>query len=659
MILRTKSLTSAFFVLYLHCVGTVSTEGRKEMMRKNVFLSIVLSGALMVVPVHGVTINSENCSNPTFRRYNPDQCKNYTKNTFSFATSTAVAGGALAAIGASLALIGTSSSSNTASSAPATTNTDRGVIATHSPTLPVYNHVGNDVTKTQLAAAMETREYTKNYNQYNEIRAAYSLARGFTGKNSTIAILDTGDDLFHGQKVAQLASNSVAPDATVNSYKVYDDNNNFLPFKQIGNIINTIDDANIYNASWVISNRYADTIKNRKDLVRLTDETFISAIETAARERDAIFVWAAGNNGANQANALSALPNISSDLNGHFINVVAWDEQTGALADFSNACGVTMNYCITAPGTNLSAGYSTRLDGTSFAAPIVSAAVAVIREAFPYMKSTQITELLFATARDLGEDGVDAIYGHGMLDLERATRPVGTELIPITENIARPLETARVSSTIAHQIKSENLQLAFVDDFGRTFTTKLNDKIQIQNQGRGFTHLRQEKHHSAQIGNFEFGMRTSDFLGADGFLSTTDKTSITYIATNSGIDTGFMQLFQRTEFGISNPHVNENTSVVTNFSNIYTASVTLGANVGNWTLSVATNDTIISGTMNMRLPAGRNSSGTLLYNDYKINLTSRPAIEYSIGYKNITAAFVDNPYGTDEIYVLAKSKFRF
>ena len=635
------------------------TEGHEEMMKSKVFLSVVLSGAMVVAPVHGVSVNSANCANPTFRKYNPEQCPGYSKKSFSFATTTAVAGGALAAIGAGLAVIGASSSSSSASSTSASQNTDRSVIIAHSPTLPVYSHVGNDVTQTQLAAAMGSREYDKNYNQYNEIRAAYSLARGFTGKNSTIAVLDTGADVFHGQKVAQLASDSVAPDAIVNSYKVYDENNNFLPFKQIGKIIDEIDDANIYNASWVIGNRYADTIKSRNDMVRLTDETFVSAIESAARDHDAIFVWAAGNNGANQSNALSALPNISSDINGHFVNVVAWDEQTGALADFSNACGVTMNYCITAPGTNLSAGYSKYLDGTSFAAPIVSAAIAVIREAFPYLKSEKITELLFATARDLGKEGIDEVYGHGMLDLERATRPVGTELIPISDNVVRPLETARVSGTIAHQIKSANLQLAFVDDFGRTFTTQLNDNIKVQNQGRGFIRLRESNNRNAQIGNFEFGMRTSDFLGADGFLSTTDKTYITYIATNGSIDTGTVKLFQRTELGISNPRINGDSSVVTDFSNIYTTSITLGASIGNWTLSVATNDAIIDGTMNMRLPSGRIADGTLLYNDYQIDLASRPSIEYSVGYKNITATFVDNPYGTDEFYILTKGKLVF
>ncbi|MBQ8473974.1 MAG: S8 family serine peptidase [Alphaproteobacteria bacterium] len=616
------------------------------MIRCRWILSAVLCATVVAMPAHSVTLNTSKCDNPTYRRYNPSECDQDSKS-FSFATTGIIAGGAFAAIGAGLAILGTGSDSGTTH----TTTPPRA-------TLPAYTHVGGDVSDTELAAAINTREYTRNFDQYNEIRAGYSLARGYTGKNSTIAILDTGFDVWHGQKVAQIASGPIAPDAVVNSYKIIDADKNFLPFSQIGDIIDSTTDANIYNASWVITNRYANQIKSRNDLVQLTDEKFITSVETAARERDAIFVWASGNDGMPQSNPLSAMPLVSNDLVGHFVNVVAWDNETGALADFSNACGITKDYCITAPGTNLSAGYSNDLDGTSFAAPVVSAAIAVIREAFPYMQSTQITELLFTTARDLGVVGVDELYGHGMLDLERATRPVGTELVPISENVTRPLETVRVSGTIAKQIRDADLELAFVDGFGRAFSTKLNDKIKVQNQGRGFIRLRQDDTHTAKIGNIEFGMRTSDFLGADGFMNTDDKTQITFIATTGELDIGNLKLFQRTEFGISNPQINGE-SIVTDISNVYTASIKLGASFGDWTMSVATNDAILDGAMNLHIPVGRNNNGTLLYTDHTIDLSARPAMEYNIGYKNITAGFIDNPYGTDEFYIFTRGKITF
>lgn len=615
----------------------------------NAFLSAILCTATVAGSADAFTINASRCDNAIYRKNNPDECKS--QNSFSFVSGGVIAGGALAAVGAGLALMGGALGGGDNG---ATTSTPQPQMATMS----AYMHVGADVSDIQLANVMGDKNYARNFDQYNEIRVAYSLARGYTGKNSTIAILDTGFDVWHGQKVAQIASTTIAPDATINNYKIIDGDENFLAFNQIGDIINSATDANIYNASWVIKNRYATQIKSRNDLVHATDAHFIESMERAARERDAIFVWAAGNNGTNQSGAISALPLVSDDMVGHFVNVVAWDNETGALADFSNACGITKDYCITAPGTNLSAGYSSNISGTSFATPIVTAAIAVIREAFPYMKSTQITELLFATARDLGVVGVDETYGHGMLDLERATRPVGAELVPISENITRPLTTVQVSGTIAKQIKGENLELAFVDGFGRAFTTKLNDNIKVKNQGRGFIRLREETQNVATFGNFEFGLRNSDFLGADGFLSTDDKTQITFIASHGEYNIGDVKLFQRTEFGIANPRINGE-SIVTDISNVYTTSIALGAEFGDWKLSVATNDAILDGAMTMRIPTGRDANGTLIYANHNIDLVSRPAIEYNVGYKNITAGFVDNPYGTDEFYILTRGKITF
>ena len=63
--------------------------------------------------------------------------------------------------------------------------------------------------------------------------------------------------------------------------------------------------------------------------------------------------------------------------------------------------------------------------------------------------------------------------------------------------------------------------------------------------------------------------------------------------------------------------------------------------------------------MTLRIPTGRNASGLLMYTNHNIDLVSRPAIEYNIGYKNFMAGFVDNPYGTDEIYFITRGKITF
>lgn len=613
------------------------------------FLSVILCGAVLAVPAHGITLNTNACDNPTYRRNNPDKC---TDKSFSFATTGLIAGGTLSAIGAGLAILGMSGGGSSSDATPANDTS-----IPRPSTQYNYYQVGSDVTTTQLTAIKSSADYIRNTAQYDEIRLAYSLARGFTGQGSTIAILDAGDDTWHGTKVAQVASGPISPDATVNTYKITDSQYNFLSYDEIGEIINSAQNTNIFNASWASTSIYAPDIKNRQQFEHLTSTGFVSSIVNQATKNDAIFVWAAGNSGTSQSSGLSALPLVVPELQGHFINVVAWDNETQSLADFSNACGITQQYCITAPGTNISAGYST-LNGTSFSAPIVSSAVSVIRQAFPYMNSSEITQLLFTTARDLGEVGVDAVYGHGMLDLERATRPVGTSLVPISETVSTPLQTATVSGTIGAKIQSADLELAFVDDFGRAFTTPLNNNIRIKNRGRGFDQLRQSTTQNATIGNFQIGLRHSDFLGADGFLGTDNQTQISYFATNGSVSLGDLELFQRTEFGISSPNASAE-SIISNFSDIYTTSIKLGARTGDWTFSVATNDAILSGTMTMHIPVGKTNTGTLMFRDYTMDLTARPAIEYSVAYKNLTATFVDNPYGTDEFYVIAKTQIKF
>ena len=75
--------------------------------------------------------------------------------------------------------------------------------------------------------------------------------------------------------------------------------------------------------------------------------------------------------------------------------------------------------------------------GTSFSAPTISGAVALMAQAFPNLTGKQIVSILFQTADDLGAAGVDSIYGHGRLNIQRAFQPIGTtsladSKIPVT-----------------------------------------------------------------------------------------------------------------------------------------------------------------------------------------------------------------------------------
>ena len=100
-------------------------------------------------------------------------------------------------------------------------------------------------------------------------------------------------------------------------------------------------------------------------------------------------------------------------------------------ASYSNYCGVTAAWCVAAPGGNQPNDpgiYSTVpldtygfLQGTSMAAPTVSGAIAVLIQAYPTYNAQDLAHVLFSTTEDLGLPGMDAVFGHGLIRLDRAT----------------------------------------------------------------------------------------------------------------------------------------------------------------------------------------------------------------------------------------------
>ena len=621
----------------------------------NRILTAILGAAVTATSAHAVPAA---CQNAQYRRTHAELCADKKSNSSVSNTALWLGGGALAAGAVALVAMSAGGSGSGASNGGAADTT---VIPSQAaPAMNIYNHVGY-TNPELLAAARADRQYVRNAAQYDEIRLAYSLARGYTGKNSTIAVLDSGDYGWHGIAVRNIAGGAIAPDAVVNSYQIVDGRGEFIAYDKIADIIASDTAANIFNASWgtpAQARLNAATITNRAQIVNLTSESFVNEITTAATDRDAIFVWAAGNEGRNQSTAMAALPRVVSELDGHFINVVAWDNATGSLADYSNACGATKMYCITAPGSDLNVGIGTA-SGTSFAAPAVSAAVAVIREAFPYMTASEVTNLLFTTARDLGDAGVDEVYGWGMLDLERATRPVGATLVAIDDNTIVPMQAARASGVIGRQIQNADLTFSFFDGFGRAFDTKLNDNVKFRPQGRAIERIRDNADVAVNAGNVEFGFTRSNLLVSDGFLKSGERDLMGFVGSRGELTLGDVRLFQRSRLGFSAP-VAASDSMISEFSNIISASATVGASYGDWTVSVGMPDTIVSGDMTLRLASGRADNGQIQYRNHRISLVEdRPALEYTVGYKFMTAGYIDNPAGMDEFYVMARGRVQF
>ena len=180
------------------------------------------------------------------------------------------------------------------------------------------------------------------------------------------------------------------------------------------------------------------------------------------------------------------LPLLVPGYQNNWINVVAVDGDN-RIAAFSNGCGASKNWCLAAPGVDIIipdlGGGRRTADGTSFAAPHVSGAAAVLKSAFPNMSPRQVAALLFATARDLGAPGVDDVYGRGLLDLENATRPrpgesgfrLAYSASPENSGLAlddfafAALADSRIASSPALSPRAQNIPVGFLDGFDRAY----------------------------------------------------------------------------------------------------------------------------------------------------------------------------------------------
>ena len=162
--------------------------------------------------------------------------------------------------------------------------------------------------------------------------------------------------------------------------------------------------------------------------------------------RKTILVYAAGNEGEPWSALGADLPFYVPELRGYSLSVVATDPRTGAIAGYSNRCGPVPrdwnaarhgpHYCLAAPGTvrglvpnrNRPGRGDARdgLFGTSFAAPLVSGSLALLKEHFRGTRgNTQIVKRMIDTADRTGRYAHLETYGAGHLDLEAALSPVG------------------------------------------------------------------------------------------------------------------------------------------------------------------------------------------------------------------------------------------
>ncbi len=278
-----------------------------------------------------------------------------------------------------------------------------------------------------------------------------AVAWPVTAKAATVAVLDApvycahkeltghcrsywqpqfGDSFLshHGTAVASVIAGKttgIAPGTNLVTFDLFYHPNNAWEGYWIGHLKDSNGMTMEESAVWYAKKRGATIVNQSYGTENGT--IYGSAQRIWRMNRDVLFVKASGNEGL-------TIPATSIPSN---VILVGATNSRGQLAPWSNRPGrAMMRHWIVANGHGLKTagafanqGYLIA-SGTSFAAPRVSGAAAILHNRYPHLRRNPgaTKSVLLRSATDLGAPGVDPVYGWGMLNVSRAILTASADL---------------------------------------------------------------------------------------------------------------------------------------------------------------------------------------------------------------------------------------
>ncbi len=325
------------------------------------------------------------------------------------------------------------------------------------------------------------------------IHADAAFAAGGTGQGITVAVIDTGVDPTQADLQGAVSSDSTDLFSSRNKPSGEDQHATFVA-GIVGSRFNGMGTIGVAYDSTILSIRADDpgscasTSTSDKNSCTFNDDVIARGIDYARTHGAKVINLSLGGDGssgplfeaalsravaAGIAVTISAGNDSKADPDwpaqyavdtryaGLVVAVGATDENN-ALASYSNKAGVAADGYVVAPGdnliTNCSAAKCWEVSGTSFSSPAVAGAVALMLQAFPTLTARDAVRILLQSTDDLGDPGVDAVYGQGLIDLQRAFQPVGSMSVM----------TSATTSVQAVSMLGSSLGPAFGDAFQRT-----------------------------------------------------------------------------------------------------------------------------------------------------------------------------------------------
>ena len=327
------------------------------------------------------------------------------------------------------------------------------------------------------------------YNPLRSSGAAFAHAAGVTGVGATIAISDNqylpGYDEFVGSNVLEVNS-FAGSNGTIDKSKTHGTLVAAVALGDSNDYVGTAPDANLIFGSneteqkladvgaaaasagavaWNNSWGYVNLGLNQADFNDLftgsySGEVYLDALDNYASQ--GVVVFAVDNDfTATHSGLMDALPSLRPSLEAGWIAAANGvptflNGDVSAVKLLSSSCLEAARWCLIADGTWRLPDVSLELEpgaalitGSSFAAPQISGALALLQEAFPTLSPHELRVRLLASAEDgffTADDtvelatgfnkGYSVTYGLGFLDIEAALKPIGGTVMSLASGNA-------------------------------------------------------------------------------------------------------------------------------------------------------------------------------------------------------------------------------